>query len=108
MLAGELGADNLYDVFFNIREDEAQHCKTMLACQTRGNLRSPHSAMHAPTSPTAPTASQDNDSVVALLPPAECAGIIECATTSSSFVERARRKGLEVKLDHPPQQCRKP
>nr|PNR59740.1 hypothetical protein PHYPA_002532 [Physcomitrium patens] len=45
--------ENLYDVFCNIREDEAEHCKTMLACQTRGNLRSPHSAMHAPV--TLPT-----------------------------------------------------
>ncbi|KAG2569607.1 ubiquinol oxidase 4, chloroplastic/chromoplastic-like [Panicum virgatum] len=36
--------DNLYDVFVNIRDDEAEHCKTMKACQTHGNLRSPHSA----------------------------------------------------------------
>ncbi|CAM0902346.1 unnamed protein product [Alopecurus aequalis] len=35
--------DNLYDVFVNIRDDEAGHCKTMKACQTHGNLRSPHS-----------------------------------------------------------------
>ncbi|KAK3141207.1 hypothetical protein QOZ80_4BG0330830 [Eleusine coracana subsp. coracana] len=35
--------DNLYDVFVNIRDDEAEHCKTMKACQTHGNLRSPHS-----------------------------------------------------------------
>jgi ubiquinol oxidase len=33
----------LYDVFVNIRDDEAEHCKTMKACQTEGNLRSPHS-----------------------------------------------------------------
>ncbi|XP_074270171.1 ubiquinol oxidase 4, chloroplastic/chromoplastic [Silene latifolia] len=35
--------ENLYDVFLNIRDDEAEHCKTMRACQTHGNLRSPHS-----------------------------------------------------------------
>ncbi|KAJ0082540.1 hypothetical protein Patl1_09834 [Pistacia atlantica] len=35
--------ENLYDVFVNIRDDEAEHCKTMKACQTPGNLRSPHS-----------------------------------------------------------------
>ncbi|KAF8414165.1 hypothetical protein HHK36_002164 [Tetracentron sinense] len=35
--------ENLYDVFINIRDDEAEHCKTMKACQTPGNLRSPHS-----------------------------------------------------------------
>ncbi|XP_057498247.1 ubiquinol oxidase 4, chloroplastic/chromoplastic-like [Actinidia eriantha] len=35
--------DNLYDVFLNIRDDEGEHCKTMKACQTPGNLRSPHS-----------------------------------------------------------------
>ncbi|XP_042420582.1 ubiquinol oxidase 4, chloroplastic/chromoplastic-like [Zingiber officinale] len=35
--------ENLYDVFINIRDDEAEHCKTMAACQTHGNLRSPHS-----------------------------------------------------------------
>jgi ubiquinol oxidase len=36
-------ADNLYDVFVNVRDDEAEHCKTMKACQTHGKLRSPHS-----------------------------------------------------------------
>ncbi|GAB2212388.1 hypothetical protein Droror1_Dr00020350 [Drosera rotundifolia] len=35
--------ENLYDVFLNIRDDEAEHCKTMKACQTHGNLKSPHS-----------------------------------------------------------------
>lgn len=36
-------SENFYDVFLNIRDDEAEHCKTMKACQTHGNLRSPHS-----------------------------------------------------------------
>ncbi|XP_078437748.1 alternative oxidase family protein [Wolffia australiana] len=35
--------ENLYDVFLNIRDDEAEHCKTMKACQSPGNLLSPHS-----------------------------------------------------------------
>ncbi|KAF7012062.1 hypothetical protein CFC21_026294, partial [Triticum aestivum] len=34
--------DNLYDVFVNVRDDEAEHCKTMKACQTHETLRSPH------------------------------------------------------------------
>ncbi|GAA0155124.1 oxidase [Lithospermum erythrorhizon] len=34
--------ENLYDVFINIRDDEAEHCKTMKACQDLGTLRSPH------------------------------------------------------------------
>ncbi|GJU61292.1 ubiquinol oxidase 4, chloroplastic/chromoplastic [Tanacetum coccineum] len=34
--------ENMYDVFLNIRDDEAEHCKTMKACQTHGNLSSPH------------------------------------------------------------------
>lgn len=38
--------DNLYDVFLNIRDDEGEHCKTMKACQTDGNLRSPHSTQN--------------------------------------------------------------
>ncbi|CAD5328704.1 unnamed protein product [Arabidopsis thaliana] len=37
--------ENLYDVFVNIRDDEAEHCKTMRACQTLGSLRSPHSIL---------------------------------------------------------------
>jgi hypothetical protein len=98
-----LDAENLYDVFYNIREDEAQHCKTMLACQTRGNLRSPHST----TQTTAPTVTsvtklETEDSINIELAPAECAGIIECAITSSSFVDRVRKKGIEVKLDQLP------
>jgi ubiquinol oxidase len=37
--------DNLYDVFVNIRDDEAEHVKTMTACQqpqARINFKSPH------------------------------------------------------------------
>ncbi|XP_059639741.1 ubiquinol oxidase 4, chloroplastic/chromoplastic-like, partial [Cornus florida] len=35
--------ENLYDVFMNIRDDEAEHCKMMKACQTHVDLCSPHS-----------------------------------------------------------------
>jgi ubiquinol oxidase len=38
--------DNLYDVFINIRDDECEHVKTMIACQqpeTRAMFKSPHS-----------------------------------------------------------------
>jgi len=93
--------ENLYDVFCNIREDEAEHCKTMLACQTRGNLRSPHSGTQAPP----PSISKEEESLLAIIKellPAECAGIIECALTSSSFADRARKSGVEVKLDQLP------
>lgn len=41
--------DNLYDVFVNIRDDEGQHVKTMLACQqadAQNSFKSPHSVEH--------------------------------------------------------------
>jgi ubiquinol oxidase len=37
--------NNLYDVFINIRDDECEHVKTMVACQqpeTRAKFKSPH------------------------------------------------------------------
>ncbi|KAI4295972.1 hypothetical protein L6164_035965 [Bauhinia variegata] len=61
--------ENLYDVFLNIRDDEAEHCKTMRACQTHGNLRSPHSY------------SEDEDDSVCDLQ-ANCEGIVDCITKS--------------------------
>ncbi|KAJ0921006.1 putative ubiquinol oxidase (non-electrogenic) [Helianthus annuus] len=59
---------NMYDVFMNIRDDEAEHCKTMKACQTHGNLRSPH-------------ASEDDD-LGCTLPDAGCEGIVDCIKKS--------------------------
>ncbi|KAK1273966.1 hypothetical protein QJS04_geneDACA008061 [Acorus gramineus] len=59
--------ENLYDVFVNIRDDEAEHCKTMKACQTHGNLRSPHD-------------SKDDPGCV--LPQADCEGIVDCIKKS--------------------------
>jgi ubiquinol oxidase len=39
--------DNLYDVFVNIRDDEAEHVKTMVACQSDdlSLVSSPHTSM---------------------------------------------------------------
>ncbi|CAK9181696.1 unnamed protein product [Ilex paraguariensis] len=59
--------ENLYDVFVNIRDDEAEHCKTMKACQTPGNLRSPHSY---------PDDAFEDDSG-GILPQADCEGIVD-------------------------------
>ncbi|KAG6553435.1 hypothetical protein Mapa_005170 [Marchantia paleacea] len=77
--------ENLYDVFVNIREDEAQHCKTMHACQSGKSLRSPH--RDAPLTEIA-----DDERIP---PPADCEGLFECATTATSFADRARKLGVE-------------
>ncbi|KAL7130347.1 hypothetical protein ABFS83_13G127800 [Erythranthe nasuta] len=67
--------ENLYDVFVNIRDDEAEHCKTMKACQTHGNLRSPHSGLD--------NACGDDDSEC-VLPQTDCEGIVDCIKKSVS------------------------
>lgn len=64
-------ADNLYDVFVNIRDDEAEHCKTMKACQTHGNLRSPHSMQKC--------LETDTECVI---PEDDCEGIVDCVKKS--------------------------
>ncbi|KDP20687.1 hypothetical protein JCGZ_21158 [Jatropha curcas] len=64
--------NNLYDVFLNIRDDEAEHCKTMKACQTHGNLRSPHSH----------TADAFEDVAGCVLPQSDCEGIVDCLKKS--------------------------
>ncbi|GAB2301041.1 Ubiquinol oxidase 4, chloroplastic/chromoplastic [Dionaea muscipula] len=63
--------ENLYDVFVNIREDEAEHCKTMKACQTHGNLRSPHSI----------TPDKDDDDFGCDLSQ-DCEGFVDCLKKS--------------------------
>ncbi|CAI9292492.1 unnamed protein product [Lactuca saligna] len=68
--------ENMYDVFMNIRDDEAEHCKTMKACQTHGNLRSPHSSEETVT-----TVSSEDD-LGCILPGAECEGIVDCIKKS--------------------------
>lgn len=67
-------SENLYDVFVNVRDDEAEHCKTMKACQTHGSLRSPHSY-------TADIPEEDSECV---LPQADCEGIIDCLKKSAA------------------------
>ncbi|KAA8520160.1 hypothetical protein F0562_014416 [Nyssa sinensis] len=64
--------ENLYDVFVNIRDDEAEHCKTMKACQTHGNLRSPHSF--------AEDALEHESGCI--LPQTDCEGIVDCLKKS--------------------------
>ncbi|XP_073297284.1 ubiquinol oxidase 4, chloroplastic/chromoplastic [Primulina huaijiensis] len=66
--------DNLYDVFMNIRDDEAEHCKTMKACQTHGSLRSPHSIGD----------DECDDVTGCLAPQVDCAGIVDCVKKSMS------------------------
>ncbi|CAA7407001.1 unnamed protein product [Spirodela intermedia] len=63
--------ENLYDVFLNIRDDEAEHCKTMKACQSHGNLQSPHSNPDY----------REDDSCTAL-PQTDCEGIVDCLKKS--------------------------
>uniref|UniRef100_A0A9I9DNW7 Ubiquinol oxidase n=1 Tax=Cucumis melo TaxID=3656 RepID=A0A9I9DNW7_CUCME len=69
--------ESLYDVFVNIRDDEGEHCKTMKACQSHGNLRSPHSYSDS--------FREDNES---LCDPNEvdCEGIVDSMKKSSSLV----------------------
>ncbi|WJX22844.1 Ubiquinol oxidase 4, chloroplastic/chromoplastic [Trifolium repens] len=64
--------ENLYDVFVNIRDDEAEHCKTMKACQTHGNLRSPHSYAEA----------EDDNESVCTIETTDCEGIVDCIKKS--------------------------
>lgn len=64
--------ENLYDVFVNIRDDEAEHCKTMKACQTHGNLRSPHSY----------PVDGFEDMPGCMIPEANCEGIVDCIKKS--------------------------
>lgn len=64
--------DNLYDVFVNIRDDEAEHCKTMKACQTHGNLRSPHSMERR----------IDETDAECVVPENDCEGIMDCVKKS--------------------------
>lgn len=59
----------------NIRDDEAEHCKTMKACQTHGNLRSPHSY----------TEDDFEDKSISLLPEADCEGIVDCIKKSAAI-----------------------
>eukprot|EP00850_Spirogloea_muscicola_P020413 SM000215S06719 [mRNA] locus=s215:15982:18370:- [translate_table: standard] len=82
--------DNLYDVFVNIREDEAQHCLTMRACQTPSPASiSPHNDVAL----ASPSCTVEGD---CMAPPAECSGILECAVTATSFASRAAKNGIAL------------
>ncbi|RZC50627.1 hypothetical protein C5167_019057 [Papaver somniferum] len=70
--------ENLYDVFLNIRDDEAEHCKTMKACQTHGNLRSPHSYQADDSH------NIQNDDSGCIVPQADCEGIVDCLKKSAT------------------------
>lgn len=63
--------ENLYDVFINIRDDEAEHCKTMRACQIHGNLRSPHSKPEPQEYDSGCAVSEDS-----------CEGLVDCVKKS--------------------------
>ena len=65
-------AENLYDVFVNIRDDEGEHCKTMKACQTHGNLRSPHSTQSF----------QEDDDSGCQVPEVDCKSFVDCVKKS--------------------------
>ncbi|CAL1397550.1 unnamed protein product [Linum trigynum] len=67
--------DNLYDTFVNIREDEGEHCKTMKACQTPGNLHSPHSYADEDSN-------EDESSSLCMDPELHCEGIVDCLKKS--------------------------
>lgn len=67
--------ENLYDVFINIRDDEAEHCKTMKACQIHGTLLSPHRNRQS---------MQNN--LECSLPSLECADIVDCVPKAVASV----------------------
>ncbi|XP_038893742.1 ubiquinol oxidase 4, chloroplastic/chromoplastic-like [Benincasa hispida] len=75
--------ESLYDVFVNIRDDEAEHCKTMRACQSHGNLRSPHS--YSESCP-------EDDEPLCNLSEADCEGIVDCIKKSITFSHPVKQK----------------
>ncbi|CAK7351561.1 unnamed protein product [Dovyalis caffra] len=80
--------ENLYDVFLNIRDDEAEHCKTMKACQTHGNLRSPHSY---------PEDALEDDTGCEL-PQADCEGVVDCLKKSAAYLTTVSKEKNQVEL----------
>lgn len=60
--------DNLYDVFVAIRDDEAEHVKTMIACQhpdAQLTLMSPHTVCAIETNTSATASSQSDEAFAA-------------------------------------------
>ncbi|XWS19348.1 hypothetical protein CRYUN_Cryun31cG0007700 [Craigia yunnanensis] len=77
--------DNLYDVFVNIRDDEAEHCKTMKACQSHGNLCSPHSYPE----------NGFEDMPGCMIPEADCEGIVDCVKKSFTSTQVKQNGDIE-------------
>mmetsp|Transcript_5625 Transcript_5625/g.20471 ORF Transcript_5625/g.20471 Transcript_5625/m.20471 type:complete len:361 (+) Transcript_5625:143-1225(+) len=82
--------ETLYDTFINIRDDEAEHIKTMKACQIPGRAVSPHSQ-------ECPVDSKWNEggAGAALKAGADnwqgmCSGVVECLVRSPTGTPRAR------------------
>lgn len=68
----------------NIRDDEAEHCKTMRACQTLGSLRyPPHSIIEDED------CSEESGCVVP--EEAHCEGIVDC-TSRKTLQTKSRSK----------------
>jgi ubiquinol oxidase len=65
----------------NIRDDEAEHCKTMKACQIPGNLQSPHEVYFSNLNADSDS-SLDSSSVVSEEDDGE--GIVDCIKKSSN------------------------
>lgn len=86
---------NLYDVFMNVRNDEAEHMKTMQFCQQPGSaMRSPHDteacellldSVDLDEMPAACTDNDEGDSRV-------CEGVLDCALTEFSGTPRRDRR----------------
>lgn len=75
--------ENLYDVFMNIRDDEAEHCKTMKVCQTHGSLQSPHSVYFSNSNADSDSDSDSSsDSFCVVSEGADCEGIVDCIKKS--------------------------
>ncbi|XP_078174022.1 alternative oxidase family protein isoform X1 [Carex rostrata] len=79
--------ENLYDVFMNIRDDEAEHCKTMKVCQTHGSLQSPHSVYFSNSNADSDSdfdsdSDSSSDSSRVVSEGADCEGIVDCIKKS--------------------------
>ena len=67
----------------NIRDDEVEHYKTMRACQTHGNLRSPHSY------------TKEEDVTGCNLAEAGCERIIDCIKKSLASPQTPTKQDIE-------------
>mmetsp|Transcript_11707 Transcript_11707/g.37190 ORF Transcript_11707/g.37190 Transcript_11707/m.37190 type:complete len:390 (+) Transcript_11707:48-1217(+) len=84
--------NTLYDVFVAVRDDEAEHTKTMRACQTLGAIQSPHMSGSSYT-----LSSLDDVPTEA----AACAGVVDCAVRYTTGY-RGDDEGGSVDVPAPP------